>query len=574
MKKLIYIISVLILVAGVSCDQDEYLEETPKDFLTPENSFTSKAGFEAALGGMYLGNRSHFYNADRPQLLLFFGIDVDLAVVANNARGVYNEAFWWNTFNADNGFPMQHWSFFYAQIFKANTIIERSESDAVTWTSEEEKNAIVGEAKFLRAYYYRFLANLWGGVPLVLEETAGAKFDYTRATREQVYQQCLEDLTFATQWMPTVDEVPGGRAPRAAAYHVLAEVNIQLGNYQEAINAASAVIDGGNYALMTERFGRFKNFKWRGYDYTGPAEPWGDVYFDLFRVGNFNRIEGNMETIWNIQLEYETEGGTDRSNVYGSFGWERAWGGAAYWSANFQKDINNVPNLYKDTLMGRAVGWGIATDYMVNQVWNFKDDFDRDIRNSKYNVQRTWYWNNPASEFFGTPVNAETIFDPNFMQTGRTAPAFKKNITAFHEQIRIQDGENTDNGQGFKDWYIIRLAETYLLRAEAYHLKGDNQNAANDINAVRNRAHATPVSAGEVDLDLILDERARELYAEEYRMNTLCRMGKLVEYLRKYNSAVVQYGYVLGDHLNLMPIPNREIEANKEADLEQNPGYE
>ena len=204
---------------------------------------------------------------------------------------------------------------------------------------------------------------------------------------------------------------------------------------------------------------------------------------------------------------------------------------------------------------------------------SFKIQDTEVIQDSKFNIQRTWYWNNPASEFFGTPVNAETMFIPDYMQTGRTAPAFKKTITALHEQVGVQDGENTDWGSGFKDWYIIRLAETYLLRAEAYHLNGDNQNAANDINAVRNRALATPVSAGEVDLDLILDERARELYTEEYRINTLCRMGKLVEYLQKYNSAVLEYGYVLDDHLNLMPIPNREIEANKEVVLEQNPGY-
>ncbi|MFO7826809.1 MAG: RagB/SusD family nutrient uptake outer membrane protein, partial [Cyclobacterium sp.] len=409
----------VILLVGTSCDEDKYLQEIPKDFLTPENSFTSKASFEAALGGLYDAKRTQFYSwTDNWSVYDLMGMDLDLAWVNNNAPGNYLEMFQWNTFNADSGFASKWWRFFYREIFKANSIIGRSESPLVTWSSEAEKNAIVAEARFLRAYYYRFLANMWGGVPLVLEETTGPKFDYTRATREAVYQQCKEDLTFATQWMPTVDEVPGGRAPRAAAYHILAEVNIQLGDYQEAIDAASAVIDGGNFALMTERFGRFKDFEWRGYDYTGPAEPWGDVYFDLFREGNFNRIDGNRETIWNVQFEFGIEAGAVGGGQDGRFGLERWWGGGAYWVPSSQSDINGVRNVYKDTLMGRNVGYGGATEYMLNQVWEFKDDFNRDIRNSKYNVQRTWYWNNPESEFFGTPVTAETIFDPGLMNTG------------------------------------------------------------------------------------------------------------------------------------------------------------
>lgn len=571
--KLILLILV-IMVTSISCDQEEFLTETPKDFLSPENAFTSKASFEAALADIYLTNRNQFYSrADNFGVFDLMGVDLDLTWRRNDAEGVYVEWFNWNTFNADAEFARRWWKLFYAQIFKANTIIGRSEGENVNWESEEEKNAIVGEAKFLRAYYYHFLANMYGGVPLVLEETAGPKFDYTRATRDEVYQQCKEDLTFAVQWMPTVDEVPGGRAPRAAAYHVLSELNIVMGDYQAAIDAASAVINSGNFALMTERFGNYKDFQWRGYDYTGPAESWGDVYWDMFREGNFNRIDGNQETIWNVQFEYNTVGGATSSS-YGHFVLERWLGGRLYWHSSWTRDINGVKNLYKDTLMGRPVGLGGATDYLENQVWNYKGDFDNDIRNSKYNIQRTYYWNNPESEFFGTPINDDTHYDLGRFHTGRASqPSFKKCVLLSHPPVKTQDGENNSDGRIFKDWYIIRLAETYLLRAEAYHLKGDNSAAAADINVIRNRAHATPVTAGDINLDLILDERARELHMEEYRVNTLMRMGKLVEYLRKYHTATLEYGHTIADHLNLMPIPNSEIRANKETVLEQNPGY-
>lgn len=97
--------------------------------------------------------------------------------------------------------------------------------------------------------------------------------------------------------------------------------------------------------------------------------------------------------------------------------------------------------------------------------------------------------------------------------------------------------------------------------------------AAQDINVVRGRAQATPVTAGDVNIELILDERARELCMEEFRINTLMRTNKLVDHLKMYNPQVKLQGYALDDHLNKLPIPNSEIEANKEGGLVQNPGY-
>ena len=87
---------------------------------------------------------------------------------------------------------------------------------------------------------------------------------------------------------------------------------------------------------------------------------------------------------------------------------------------------------------------------------------------------------------------------------------------------------------------------------------------------VRGRVNAAPVAPANVDIDYILDERARELCWEEIRLLTLMRLGKLVERVRKYNH--VTQDNIL-DHQNLWPIPSGEIETNSEAELVQNPGY-
>jgi hypothetical protein len=172
------------------------------------------------------------------------------------------------------------------------------------------------------------------------------------------------------------------------------------------------------------------------------------------------------------------------------------------------------------------------------------------------------------------PITAANMGTPTTSTTS-VSPQFKKFVSAvhYHQFQDVTSKQWHDNGRTYKDWYMMRLAETYLLRAEANLLKNDKQKAADDINVIRGRAMATPVLAGEVTLDLILDERARELYGEEFRVSTLMRMGKLTEYLNKYNGAIKQKGYTIADYKNKMPIPRSEIEANKEAVLEQNPGY-
>ena len=128
----------------------------------------------------------------------------------------------------------------------------------------------------------------------------------------------------------------------------------------------------------------------------------------------------------------------------------------------------------------------------------------------------------------------------------------------------------SDAGVTYTDWYDMRLAETYLLRAEACLMKGDLSAAAVDINVVRKRAGASLITASDVTIDFILDERLRELGIEEKRRLTLSRMGKLYERTVKYN---VYNAPNIHEHHQLYPIPQSEIDANVGAVLEQNPGY-
>ena len=128
-----------------------------------------------------------------------------------------------------------------------------------------------------------------------------------------------------------IDNQKGGRASNVAARHLLSEILICLKDYNGAVEQATAVINNPSMSLMTERFGKLKDFTFEGYDYQGEKEPWGDVYWDLFRENNFNRIDGNKECIWNVQFDVELQGGGNTGVSGGNFGLER-WFGAAWWS--------------------------------------------------------------------------------------------------------------------------------------------------------------------------------------------------------------------------------------------------
>lgn len=125
-----------------------------------------------------------------------------------------------------------------------------------------------------------------------------------------------------------------------------------------------------------------------------------------------------------------------------------------------------------------------------------------------------------------------------------------------------------------KDIILMRLGESYLLLAEAQFKQGKLAEAAVSLNVIRARANATPVTPADITLNYILDERARELVGEENRRMTLMRTKTLVEHATRLNavSPVNQLTGITQTHL-LMPIPQSEINLNKDARLEQNPGY-
>ena len=562
--KITLLAAVLLFQAG--CKEDEFLKEVPLDFYSPENSFITEGNFTAALTDLYarvrdissVNNGADYYSE-------VLGTDEAYNARLDQSRlGSYIVSL-----TPQGAIPNQHWIRWYKVISNANTIIARVGTSALT---DAQKKPISAEAKLFRAYAYFKLVHLFGGVPLVLDEVSAPRIDFTRATKEQVLQQIILDASDAAANLPAIDAVKDGKLSKPVANHVLAETYLSLKDYDKAIAAATEVIEKSNLRLMTDRFGSLK------------SQP-GDVFYDLFRVGNQNRKSGNMESIWVIQYELDVIGGAQSSAGGDLNKLERVVAPAVFSIVDPGGKAALLDNASASTLNsgGRGVSFVRPSDYWAYDIWGLDPKKDNrkldasvtDIRTSPFNIVRDFIYTNPLSPSY----LGKSLIDfpaPNWLSsTWRWYPFPSKVTTPGQHPVGIlQDLAKltlkSSAGSTFRDMYQIRLPETILLRAEAYLMKGNTTQAATDINLVRNRAKAKPVTPAEVTLDYILDERARELIFEEDRRVTLSRMGKLVERVRKYNPLNKDN---IQDFHALFPIPFSEIQANTGAKLEQNPGY-
>ena len=588
MKKYL-ILSMFAAFLLTGCNEDKFLEEKPLDFNSASNSYETAADYDAAITELYFLTREEFYTTyDRTTDLSKFA---DMWITADPLKSNVVA-----DLSPSGAMAKFYWDENYKLIAQANTVISRLPNSSKL--TDDEKKVYEAKARFFRALAYRTLVLLYGDVPLQLEEVSTPKTDYVRESKDKVKAQVVEDLEFAAANLPEINTVKDGEISKPAANMLLAEMYLATGDNDKAINAASAVINNPNLALMKNRFG-------------SQAEEDGDVFYDLFRPNNQNRASGNTEGIWVIQFETNIEGGGNNTShffwVPGSFWGER------FFAPQVDKFLLIKPDGTKlqlfnwpigDMTGGRGIGTHYATNHLYNEIW--ADDFD-DMRNSEYNwprrfkIHRTNVLDDNPELKAAMPdgyfdLENTVLPDGWSMETGFaggvTAPTQLPNrymcgystkmTTPFHHPDAQYENKETyklagTGGKTYTDQYFFRLAEAYLLRAEAYVNKGDKNKAADDINELHKRANAKPCTADQMNLDYILDERLRELTCEEKRRLTLSRVGKLAERIKKYNpyfsAAYSADNKDYDAHFDLLPIPLSAIQANKDAKLEQNPGY-
>lgn len=568
MKKRFIIIYLLGISTAFSSCSKSFLDEDPLSIYTPENSLQTSTQYQQATNNLYNGVRNIYMG--NINLDTYFGMyyATDFAYNATD----YDPAAKLNAYKAtmvpSYFIPQGIWTAYYKIITNANLII--SQLNKSTQLSDADKKSFLGQALFFRAYSYNILGNLFGGVPIELNELSGPRYDYVRASRDAVYQQCKKDLQQAITLLSDINQVPDGTVNKQIAQHVLTEVLISLKDYDGAITTASGVINFPGLSLVTGRFGKRANLP-------------GDAYRDLFEYNNQNYSTGNHEGLLVLQTTL---------NNSASVGDQTAWAvvpsltGVRIVESTTKTKMSILFNAkFVDSVSSNGIGWIRPTSHFFYEIWT-----PGDIRNSSYNIVRDirisgvpatspdygkWYVKDGYKDKVQPADFRDTIrnFYPVIRKTSPSAgdfvsaagPAVLTNVTNPFGGLLLNGASRL-----FMQKYMARLAETYLLRAEAYLGKNEKQKATDDINVLRNRAQTTPASVAEMNMDYILDERLRELYMEEFRAVTLTRLGLLYDRDKRYNP---KSGLTIEAYHNLWPIPTTEITQNTGAVLEQNKGY-
>jgi len=549
MKQVIFRKTFLLTLAlgTVFCScKKSFLDENLQSSYAPQNTLSDSLGFEANMAGIQSKIRAQFTSDNDQGLIgaMYLGTDMVINGQTTSAMFPYvnNE-----TMNSSDFSANYYWSWAYTTLANINLVIAATQDPGVTQTSAANKAYIGAEAKFYRAWTYNFLATLWGPVPLVTTPIQTAKVDFTRTTVDSVNAQIVKDLTDAIAVLPTATGVrKEGRPSIGMCQQLLAEVYLRMNKPDLAEAQCHNVINSGVYSLINARYG------------VKASQP-GDYYSDMFLVGNQRRSQGNKEAIWIIEEDVNTPGGATTTGVNPSEDQHRRM-----WVPYYAGITNMV---ICDSLGGRGIGRFRLSNWMLYYAY---DQYD--MRNSPYNIRRILRYNDPTKPNYGqqlTIANGDTVW----------------HIAPYTTKWNNFNPADVNGYSTFKDQPMMRLGETYLLLAEAQFKQGNLPGAAASINVLRQRAYPDypthgQVAATDITLDFILDERARELVAEENRRMTLVRTGTIVErvqnYLNKYNTDPAQMVTGLSNvttRNGLLPIPQTSIDLNKGAVLSQNTGY-
>ncbi len=509
-----------------SCKKD-FLDETPPSLYAPQTVLVDSLGFEAAMAGLQSVVREQYTYADQQGILGVMQEGTDVCI-PGQVQGAEVPYYNYTLLNSQDAAAAYWWGWAYRTINNCNQIIAGAAS-APSTLRQGYKNRISAEARFYRAYAYDFLATLWGDVPLVDAPITSPRTDFTRTPLATVNDFIVSDLTTALPSLFDANKAASGRITRGAAQHLLGQVYLRMNQPANAQTVLQALIASNVYKLVSARYGVRAN------------QP-GDYFSDMFVIGNQRRNQGNTEVIWGEEQQLNVPGAQTSGQQ------RRMWVPGYY----------NIKGMaIADSLGGRGIGRMRLSQWVDYRLYPANENAD--MRNSRYNLKRRFYYNDPSqTALYGKRVTGLTGTDTIYFITPYTTKWNQYNpADAF--------GYGT-----IKDLTMMRLGETYLLLAEAQFKQGNTAGAAASINMLRTRAQAAQVTASQIDLNFILDERVRELIGEEQRRITLMRTGTLVDRATRLNGASITG---LTSKNLLLPIPQTTIDLNTNASLTQNPGY-
>ena len=615
MKTLNKILIAFSLLVAMSCEPETLLEEVSISNQTAGAYFSTTSGFEDLSKSIYPLLRQlaqlRALTLNGTDLFSRSGSYINITPANNTNIFTYGPEF-----TSGVAEVQDFWVYHYKAINRANTLLSRAASIEDVGSYAATRDIRVGEAKFIRAYCLFSLVQQFGDIPMPLEETISANKEVIRVPSAQVYTQIITDLTEAEAVLPA-SASDYGRATKGAAQHLLARVYLTRGwNFGGSL--------GGSAADFTSA---------REYaDKVIAAHPMVANYKDLFPKKNedvTNQTHGpgdqnyrNSETIFSVQYsnnpltnfgessyaigdQLTGDSGNNSHSIFGGSHDESP--GSPGRTSDYNRQLGNhntQPGVW------RLFDPETDTRYHLNFVEKVYAVVDNpgfvpadgvaaiDIKAGDVVVEYR-DWNNPATTLAerGKDVGGDQNFAViNHDQIGKIEESSYHNNTKKPMMWKFwEPGIDYGNGFGQADHPLMRSSEAYLIAAEAI-VKGASNgsigSASDYYNAVVNRAvggstadadmAANPNdlsslatksyrASGDVTIEMIMDERAREFMGEGLRWYDLKRTGTLITRSKAYNVWIGGLNYIK-EHHYLRPIPLSELDLATN-DVAQNPGY-
>jgi len=535
-KKLILVIPALIIV---SCHDD--LDQTPidPDSFTEADVFVNADEAKGALAKLYasLALTGQEGPAGQPDISgidegtsqysrMLFSLNeltTDNAVVGWGDPGLPNlHAMSWG---ANNDFTTAMYYRLAQEVSFCNSFISNAES----LSDNDEVKAYIAEARFLRAFAYYNLVDLYANVPLVDKVSTDLP---AQSSRTEVFNYIESELLEVQDLLKESGANEYGRVDKVAAWALLSKLYLNADVYvgedrnTDAVTYASKAINSSYSINTTDANGN------------------GSAYDELFLADN-NSNGAQKEFIFALNFD------GNQSRTYGGTTF------LVHASIGGSMDASNS---------GVNGGWeGLrTTKALVN-----KFDYAVTAKDADGNPTE---WSDGRAMFYTEGQNLEINKIANTFTDGYAVTKFT-NIKSNGEQGNDASGEFVDT-----DLPVIRVAEMYLTYAEAVlrgGAGGDLQTATSYINELRQRAigdDSGDINSSDLTLDFIIDERARELYWEGQRRSDLIRFNDYTSgnYLWPFKGGA-KSGTAVESFRDLFPLPSNIILIN--TNLKQNPGY-
>ena len=568
--KLVAIASLFAVTAGFySCDLEEY---NPSG-ATSDVVFSTPEGINALANSIYYNYRWKYYGREDPVLYMEGGTDLwhnfNLTSYGNQFTQYLN-------LDWTQGQTRTLWERQYDVINLCNTGINRIAS--VDYQNPDEKKYREGEFRFMRAYSYWWLVEFFGDVVMRTEETSTPELYAYRTPAATIYDEVIiPDLQKACELL--LDEpIDGmhGRVTRKAAYGALARIALTRAAYGDANTYYDMALKAAKFVIDNQTAMGVKLY---------------DNYADVFNPdNNKNNREALYVVTYSTVAAYNPDGNPNRLFRYFNPAYNEVCG--------MTQDImyGNSPNKNGNSTMSL-----MPTRHLLTLFHEGDLRYDASFREAFALNTNAWTWDEEMVGIFKKPAS----FEGNVtIQRGDTALFFTRQVISQTEKDKAPyaivdlnmvynattggihakaDGSAAEVFSRFfprlekyndnkrasatvassNDVIVIRLAEVYLAAAEAAMMLGQNGEAAGYITTLRQRAvrpgfeAQMAVTAANMNIDFILDERARELCGEHIRWFDLKRTGKLLEYVNKYNPNIT----AIRDFHVLRPIPQAFLQS-------------